>query len=86
MDNPFEQKYLQELVLYRAIVHRGRSTAHPVAFRKKPNHHASASLEPFELNPGVKRIFEKLQRQIFYHSDWWSVIHSDKGLVIDLLI
>jgi hypothetical protein len=86
MDTPFEQKSLQELVLYRAIIHRGSSTADPVTLRKRSNFHAGTSSGPLELNPGVKRIFEKLQRRIFYHSDWWSVIHSDKGLVIDLLV
>ncbi len=86
MDNPFEEKHLQELVLYRAISHRSRSTANPAEFRKTFNRHTGASLGPLDLNPGVKRIFEKLQRQIFYHSDWWSVIHSNKGLIIDLLV
>lgn len=86
MDNPFEQKYLQELVLYRALIHRGSSITHPVAYREKPNYHTGTSIGPLELNPGAKQIFEKLRRQIFYHSDWWSVTHSDKGLVIDLLV
>ncbi|RLC03976.1 MAG: hypothetical protein DRH90_09835 [Deltaproteobacteria bacterium] len=86
MDNPFDQKKIQELVLYQAIIQRSRTSAHPVTFRKKSNCHAGTSFNPLELNPGVKRIFENLQHQIFYHSDWWSVIHSDKGRIIDLQV
>ena len=86
MNNSFDHKKLQELVLYQAIIHRSRTSTHPAGFRKKSNSHTGTSLSPLELNPGVKQIFEKLQRQIFYHSDWWSAIHSDKGLIIDLLV
>ena len=85
MNHSFSQEKLQELVLYQAVVQRNRTSGTPVVFRKRPGRHAGPPLNPLELNPGVKRIFEKLQRQIFYHSDWWSAIHSDKGLIIDLL-
>lgn len=85
MDNSFDQNKLQNLVLCQTIIHRSRTSTHPMPFRKKSNIHAGTSLSPLELNPGVKQIFEKLQRRIFYHSDWWSAIHSDKGLIIDLL-
>ena len=85
MDNPFDQKKYQELVLYKAILHRDRTTSHPVAFRKKRTCHTDISFSQLELNPGVKRIFKNLQSQLFYHSDWWSAVHSDKGLIIDIL-
>ena len=86
MDNPFDQKKFQELVLYQAIMHRSNPSAPAVVSRQMPNYPAGTSLSSLELNPGIKRIFEKLQRQIFYHSDWWSAIHSDKGLIIDLRV
>jgi len=85
MNSPFDQNKLQELVLYQAIIHRSRTTAHPMAFGKKLTGRTDTSFSPLDLNPGVKRIFEKLQHQIFYHSDWWSAVHPDKGLIIDLL-
>jgi len=85
MDNSFDKKKTKELVLYQNIVRLRNTSTHPVLFQKKSNSLAGTSLSPLELNPGVKQIFEKFQRQIFYHSGWWSGIHSDRGLIIDLL-
>jgi len=85
MDHPFDQKKLQELVLYQAIVHSSRTTSRPETFGKKRACHTQTSFSPRELNPGVRRTFEKLKSQLFYQSDWWSAVHSDKGLIIDVL-
>ena len=86
MENSLEKVKLRELVLYQAILDRRRAADSSLALLRKPCPHVGRPLNPLEINPGVKRIFEKLQRQIFVHSDWWSAIHPDKGLVIDLLV
>jgi len=86
MENSLERVKLRELVLYQAILDRSMAADSSLALPRKPSSHGGRPLNPLEINPGVKRIFEKLQRQIFQHSDWWSSIHPDRGLVIDLLV
>lgn len=86
MDNSFDHKKSHELVLYQAVMHRtseSHSTKKGQPLLTSP---AVIPFRPMDMNPGIRRIFERLQRHIFYGNHWWSVIHPDKGLVIDLFI
>jgi len=84
MESPIDPKKLRELVLYQAIMRRRRTPEPSISFRRVSSTPAHALYSPVDVNPGVKQIFEKLQRQVFYHSHWWSAVHANKGLLIDL--
>jgi hypothetical protein len=86
MDDSFYEKKIQKLVLFQSVMHRSRPAVHPVAFQKTLNYPAGTPLSPPGVNPGVKRISEKVQHRVFYHSLWWPAIHLDKGLAIDLFV
>ena len=86
MDNSFHKKKPHELVLYQAIISRSRQVGRPVKSRGNSICPRITSIPPLKIKPGVKRVVEKLTRQVFYQNDWWSTIHSDKGLIIDLQI
>ena len=86
MDNSFHKKKSHELVLYQAIINHSRQVGRPVEFRGNSVYPRITSIPPLKIKPGVKRVVEKITRQVFYQNDWWSTIHSDKGLIIDLHI
>ena len=86
MDNSFHKKKAHELVLYQAIVRRRRQAGRPAGSQDNSVLPYIPSINPLEIKPGVKQVFEKLTRQVFYQNDWWSAIHSGKGLIIDLQV
>ena len=86
MDNSFHKKKPHELVFYQAITRRRRQTGRPAGSQDHSFRPRIPSISPLEIKPDVKRVFKKLIRQVFYQNDWWSAIHSDKGLIIDLQV
>jgi len=86
MDNSFHKKKARELVLYQAIIRRRRQAGRPAGSQDHSVRPRIPSISPLEIKPGVRQVFEKLTRQVFFQNDWWSTIHSDKGLIIDLQV
>ncbi len=85
MDELFDPKRHQELVLYKAIMRRVQPSVRPSVAGKVPHFHGAGSIGLLELSPDIRRILDNLQRRVFYSSFWWSATHPEKGLNINIL-
>ena len=85
MDELFDPKRHQELVLYKAIMRRVQPSVRPPAAGQVPHFHGTGSIGLLELSPDIRRIIDNLQHRVFYSSLWWSATLPEKGLNINTL-